>query len=1062
MGKDMKKKKNFGLYGTNKRRSTRKNNKDIRDYESYDPETDDDDEYIVDYQTDDEYYGDDSDVYEYSDDYAEDNESYYEEGGEYPDDGEYYESEEYGEDYYYEENYDTEEEIGEDEIDDEDYVDTSYEGTDFYEDDDDDEVVFGPDVSGKEGISFAAITDRIKGWISNMTAFDAIVAATGVVVVVAVIVTLTMFLQEKNIDKQIEAIVPIGDELIDMGIVGDEGLIAMAGAAVSGQFLTEVPTEELPTVQEETQAESANGVNVSFVSVEKDLKVRFTDSKTGGLITGVAFEVTLTNSKGKQIVLKDDDKDGIIYSDNMAPGEYDAVVSSTDKYEFPTKPQKVTVKDKVEYVVINVQDEVKKESQINVSAEDTQHQDAVKEEVKLTDTVEWVEPTSTPIDGTEGYIIVDKNTIADPSKISMLKSSIMFDGLNVSVTPSDISLFVGGTAKLEGSSPENSENEKEKVEYSYKWESSENSVASVDGSGNVTANAKGNAKITYTLTKTTTPITYEGGETKESEIDETEYNKLKEEGKVEGEDIRKEEGDPTKYYRIDKTEKTKKYGSPVTETGSASCDVTVSENGTKSGTLELKKSADSCTVGATLTVSPAKLVYTKDDGSTQTVTEGFPTVTWSSADKTIATVDSNGVVTGVKAGSTTITGQVTVQNTSGSSITISADVSVTIAAASELTLTLDRKDNVYIAVGAATTLVATVSNYKEDAGVTWTTSDKNIATVDEKGNVTGVAAGKVTITATTNEKNADGKQVTAECIVVVNSDAVNDTVTMLKDKSGNQIYVKNEDGSYREAVYADYFTAAEFYIKTQGQCVYTGWQTINGKTYYFDKNGVAVTGTQIIQGVTYNFDSEGAIATAVNGSTFGIDISRHNGSIDWNAVKASGVDYAIIRCGYRGSATGVLIEDENFKKNIQGAAAAGLKIGVYVFSQAVNDVEAVKEASLAVGLVQGYKLTYPIFIDTESSGGRADRIDRATRTAVVNAFCQTVASAGYQAGVYASKSWYEDNLNMSALGNYKIWLAQYAAAPTYKGKYHMWQYSSKGKISGITGNVDLNLSYFGY
>ncbi len=180
-------------------------------------------------------------------------------------------------------------------------------------------------------------------------------------------------------------------------------------------------------------------------------------------------------------------------------------------------------------------------------------------------------------------------------------------------------------------------------------------------------------------------------------------------------------------------------------------------------------------------------------------------------------------------------------------------------------------------------------------------------------------------------------------------------------------------------------------------------------------------------------------------------------------MKASGVDYVIIRCGYRGSATGALIQDQNFTKNIKGATAAGLKVGIYVFSQAVNEVEAVKEASLAVACAKGYNLTYPIFIDTESSGGRADRIDKATRTAVVNAFCQTVVNSGYKAGIYASKTWFEDKLSMGAIsGSYRIWLAQYAAAPTYKGKYDMWQYSSKGKISGIKGNVDLNLSYMGY
>ena len=427
-------------------------------------------------------------------------------------------------------------------------------------------------------------------------------------------------------------------------------------------------------------------------------------------------------------------------------------------------------------------------------------------------------------------------------------------------------------------------------------------------------------------------------------------------------------------------------------------------------------------------------------------------------------VNGDGVVTGKKAGAAVITGQIKgIKGANGKELDIKAQINITVNADNTLTVALDRTDGVYIGVGGTTTLTATVGGYLNDAGVTWETSDKKVATVNEKGVVTGVSAGSAVITAVTKEKDGKGNPAKASCTVTVNSNASGDTVTKLKDANGNQIYLKNSDGSYKEAVHADYYTSTEFYIKTAAQYKYTGWQTIDGKTYYFDKNGTPVTGAQVIQGVTYNFGSDGAIATTVNGSKFGIDVSRHNGEINWNAVKASGVDYVIIRCGYRGSATGALIQDQNFTKNIKGATAAGLKVGIYVFSQAVNEVEAVKEASLAVACAKGYNLTYPIFIDTESSGGRADRIDKATRTAVVNAFCQTVVNSGYKAGIYASKTWFEDKLSMGAIsGSYRIWLAQYAAAPTYKGKYDMWQYSSKGKISGIKGNVDLNLSYMGY
>ncbi|MCI9395475.1 MAG: hypothetical protein HFI55_01000 [Lachnospiraceae bacterium] len=195
----------------------------------------------------------------------------------------------------------------------------------------------------------------------------------------------------------------------------------------------------------------------------------------------------------------------------------------------------------------------------------------------------------------------------------------------------------------------------------------------------------------------------------------------------------------------------------------------------------------------------------------------------------------------------------------------------------------------------------------------------------------------------------------------------------------------------------------------------------------------------------------------------GIDVSKHNGNIDWNAVKNSGVSYVIIRCGYRGYSTGVLVEDPKFRSNIKGAKAAGLKVGAYFFSQAVNEVEAVEEASMAIDLVKGYGLNYPLFLDVEASGGRADGISRDTRTAVCRTFCQTVQNSGISAGIYANKTWFTEKINTASLTSYKLWLAQYASAPTYTAtRYDLWQYSSKGKVSGISTNVDMNISYVNY
>lgn len=193
----------------------------------------------------------------------------------------------------------------------------------------------------------------------------------------------------------------------------------------------------------------------------------------------------------------------------------------------------------------------------------------------------------------------------------------------------------------------------------------------------------------------------------------------------------------------------------------------------------------------------------------------------------------------------------------------------------------------------------------------------------------------------------------------------------------------------------------------------------------------------------------------------GIDVSKWNKEIDWEIVKAEGVDFAIIRCGYRGSSTGCLVEDPYFYKNIKEAKKAGIKVGVYFFTQATNLVEAVEEASMVITLLDDMELDYPVYIDTEGAGGngRADNLDAETRTAVVNAFCQTIQNADLDAGVYASRNWYLNNLITEKLRDVNIWLAEYRQTPEYTGKYDMWQYTSSGSVAGIEGRVDLNVSY---
>lgn len=237
--------------------------------------------------------------------------------------------------------------------------------------------------------------------------------------------------------------------------------------------------------------------------------------------------------------------------------------------------------------------------------------------------------------------------------------------------------------------------------------------------------------------------------------------------------------------------------------------------------------------------------------------------------------------------------------------------------------------------------------------------------------------------------------------------------------------------------------------------VYTGWQEIDGATYYYDPaTHEPVTGNQVIQGDVYTFGADGAL----NRTSRGIDVSKFQGTIDWNAVKADGITFAIIRCGYRGYGTGALVEDSTYRRNIQGAINAGLKVGVYFYSQAINEAEAVEEASMVLSLVSGYSLPLGVYYDTESvAGGRANAISAAERTACAVAFCETIRNAGYKAGVYSYASWFYNALNFANISKYNIWIAQYRDTLSFNYKYNIWQYTGSGRVNGINTAVDMNI-----
>ena len=275
----------------------------------------------------------------------------------------------------------------------------------------------------------------------------------------------------------------------------------------------------------------------------------------------------------------------------------------------------------------------------------------------------------------------------------------------------------------------------------------------------------------------------------------------------------------------------------------------------------------------------------------------------------------------------------------------------------------------------------------------------------------------------------------------------------LKDSKGNQLYLDSE--GKKEATAADYEKGKTYYYK-DATYTYYGWQSIDGNTYYYDKNGNKVTGTQTIQGVQYDFGTDGVL---VNKGT-GIDVSKYQGKIDWSQAKSS-ISFAIVRCGYRGMYDGQLHEDPYFYKNMSGAKSAGINVGVYIYSTALNEAEAVQEASMAVAMAQkAGGCSYPIYLDMEDTVRGQSRLSVDQRMAIVNAFVSTVQSSGYKAGLYCSKNWMTARMNASAVpSSCSIWIAQYNTSCTYSGRKNMWQYSSKGSVPGIKGNVDMNKSF---
>lgn len=213
----------------------------------------------------------------------------------------------------------------------------------------------------------------------------------------------------------------------------------------------------------------------------------------------------------------------------------------------------------------------------------------------------------------------------------------------------------------------------------------------------------------------------------------------------------------------------------------------------------------------------------------------------------------------------------------------------------------------------------------------------------------------------------------------------------------------------------------------------------------------------------FSFDERGRTVYEKDGrrAKTGIDVSIYQGDIDWQAVAADGIDFAILRLGYRGYTEGGLFLDQNFERNLRGALDAGLDVGVYFFSQAVTTQEAEAEAAYVINALEGYEISYPVAFDWEpiapGSGARTDGLDNQVLTRCAAAFCEKIKEAGLSPAVYFNQSLGYLRYDLRELADYDLWLAEYDSKPDFYYHFDLWQYTHIGRVAGIEGDVDLDL-----
>lgn len=222
-------------------------------------------------------------------------------------------------------------------------------------------------------------------------------------------------------------------------------------------------------------------------------------------------------------------------------------------------------------------------------------------------------------------------------------------------------------------------------------------------------------------------------------------------------------------------------------------------------------------------------------------------------------------------------------------------------------------------------------------------------------------------------------------------------------------------------------------------------------------NSYEYSNLNILETGEYQYTENGQVV-----SHKGIDVSKHQGKINWQKVADDGVEFAFIRAALRGYGTGKLVEDEYFEQNIKGALGAGIKVGVYVYSQAINEEELLEEADFVLKQIAPYKIECPVVYDVEmvsGADGRMNSLSVEERTKLTALFCQTIEQAGYRPMIYHNMETGVLKVDLEELENYDKWFAYYNPNFYYPYAYDVWQYSEKGRVNGIETDVDLNISF---